>query len=435
MAATIVQSGSYDLRIATGFLVNAFTLDDSLKGVLDSPEYVLDGSTEFASVIDGATGISVFRGRRDIGDQFTAGTMSFDLNDTFTGGIFNPFDTKSPYYDTDEAIPGLAPMRKVVLSREGEELFNGYIVDYNYNFNLGGLDTVSVACADDFYLLSQTYLNEFNVTEQLASARVAAVLNLPEVNAFMLPGERSIETSTITLGGTSAYTVPYGTSVAAYMAKINESVQGRIFIARDGTFTFQDRIGDTLSASVADFHDDGTNIPYDNVGISFEANQVINRATVNRPDGSGPGPGGGTTPQVAEDLTSQATYFIQTTAISDALVHNDTAALDLANYLLVGQPEARYTNVSTLFASLTDAQRDIVAVLEIGNTITIEKSFTSGVTITSLAQELAIEGIQHEIDLSTGHRITLFTSPTTLVFELILDDLIYGTIDTENVLG
>jgi hypothetical protein len=427
MAATIVQSGSYDLKIATGFLVDAFTLDDPVKGLLDSTDYVLDGTTEFASVIDGATGISVFRGRRDIGDQFTAGTMSFDLNDTFTGGIFNPFDTQSPYFNTDDAVPGLAPMRKVVLSREGEELFNGYIVDYSYNFNLGGLDTVNVACADDFYLLSQTYMDEFNVTEQLASARVAAVLNLPEVNAFMLPGERSIETSTILLGGASAYTVPYGTSVAAYMAKINESVQGRIFIARDGTFTFQDRIGDTLSASVADFHDDGTNIPYDNVGISFEANQVINRAAVEH--------AGATSPEIAEDLASQATYFIQTTAISDALVHNNTAALDLANYLLVGQPEARYTNVSTLFASLTDAQRDTVAILEIGNTITIEKSFTSGVTITSLAQELAIEGIQHEIDLSTGHRITLFTSPTTLVFELILDDAVYGTIDTENVLG
>jgi hypothetical protein len=427
MATTIVQSGSYDLTIATGFLVDAFTLDDAEKGVLNNTEYVLDGTTEFASVIDGATGISVFRGRRDIGDQFTAGTMSFDLNDTFTGGIFNPFDTQSPYYDTAQAVPGLAPMRKVVLSREGEELFNGYIVDYSYNFNLGGLDTVSVSCADDFYLLSQTYMDEFNVTEQLASARVAAVLDLPEVNAFTGVGQRSIETSTITLGGAAAYTVPYGTSVAAYMAKINESVQGRIFCARDGVFTFQDRVGTTLSASVADFHDDSTAIPYDNVGISFEANQVINRAAVQH--------AGATSPEIAEDLASQATYFIQTTAISDALVHNDTAALDLANYLLVGQPEARYTNVSTPFAALTDAQRDVVAILDIGDTVSVEKSFTSGNSITQLAQELAIEGIQHQIDLSTGHRITLFTSPTTLVFELILDDLVYGTIDAENVLG
>ena len=51
------------------------------------------------------------------------------------------------------------------------------------------------------------------------------------------------------------------------------------------------------------------------------------------------------------------------------------------------------------------------------------------------ALEIAIEGIQHQIDLSTGHRITFFTSPTTLVYELILDDLTYGTIDAENVLG
>jgi hypothetical protein len=178
---------------------------------------------------------------------------------------------------------------------------------------------------------------------------------------------------------------------------------------------------------VADFHDDGTAIPFDNVGISFEANQVINRASVTH--------AGATVPEIAEDLTSQATYFIQTTAIGDALVHDNTAALALAEYLLVGQPEARYTNVSTPFAALTDAQRDTVAVLEIGNTVTIEKSFSSGNSITSLAQELAIEGIQHEIDLSTGHRITLFTSPTTVVYELILDDAVYGTIDTENVLG
>ena len=427
MAATIVQSGSYDLQIDTGFLVDSFRLDNTEAGVLDNTVYVLDGTTEFASVIEGATGISVFRGRRDIGDQFTAGTMSFDLNDTFTGGVFNPFNTESPYYDTPQAVPGLAPMRKVVLSREGEELFNGYIVDYNYNFNLGGLDTVTVSCADDFYLLSQTYLNEFNVTEQLASARLVALLALPEVNAFQLPGEQNIETSTITLGGAAAYTVPNGTSVAAYTAKINESVQGRIFIARDGVFTFQDRIGSTLSASVADFHDDGTAIPFDNVGISFEANQVINRASVQH--------AGASSPEIAEDLGSQATYFIQTTAISDALVHNDVAANVLANYLLVGQPQARYTNVSTLFASLTDAQRDDVAIIDIGDTIAIEKSFTTGNTITQLAQDLSVEGIQHQIDLSSGHRITLYTSPTVIVFELILDDVVYGTLNTKNVLG
>jgi hypothetical protein len=427
MAATIVQSGSYDLLIDTGFIVNGFTLDDTTKGVLNNTEYVLNGTTQYASVIDGSTNITVTRGRRDIGDQFTAGSMNFNLLDGYAGGVFNPFNQDSPFFDTANAQPGLAPMRNVILTREGEELFNGYIIDYTYDFNLGGLDEVNVACADRFYVLSQTYMDEYNVSEELANVRVEAVLDLPEVNAFQLPGERNIETSSVLLGGAAAYTVPNGTSVAAYMAKINESVQGRIFVARDGTFTFQDRIGTTLSAPVAAFHDDGTNIPMDQVGISFEANQVVNRASVTH--------AGATSPEIAEDLASQATYFIQTNSISDALVHNDTAALDLANYLLVGEPEPRYTNVSTAFLMLSDAQRDTVAVLEIGDTISIEKSFNTGNTTTQLAQELAIEGIQHQITLSDGHRITLFTSPTTLVFELVLDDLIYGITDADNVLG
>jgi len=427
MAATIVDSGSYDLLIDTGFLVDAFTLDDPIRGILDDPTYVLNGSTQYASVIEGSTNISVTRGRQDTGDQFTAGSMRFNLLDGYAGGVFNPFNQDSPFFDSSNDQPGLAPMRNVILTREGEELFNGYIVDYMYDFALGGLDVVNVTCADRFYVLSQTYMAQYNVSEELANVRIEGVLDLPEVNAFQLPGERNIEASGITLGGADAYTVANGTSVAAYMAKINESVQGRIFVARDGVFTFQDRIGTTLSASVADFHDNGTQIPYDQVGISFEANQVVNRASVTH--------AGATSPEVAEDLASQATYFIQTTSISDALVHNGTAALDLANYLLVAEPEARYTSVSTPFSTLTDAQRDTVAVIEIGNTITIEKSFNTGNTTTSLAQELAIEGIQHQIDLSTGHRITLFTSPTTIVVELILDDLIYGITDADNVLG
>jgi hypothetical protein len=65
MAVAVVQSGNYDLQIDTGFQVNAFTLDDSTRGVLNNTEYVLDGVGEFASVLDGALNVHVRRGRRD----------------------------------------------------------------------------------------------------------------------------------------------------------------------------------------------------------------------------------------------------------------------------------------------------------------------------------------------------------------------------------
>ena len=428
MAGTaIVGAGNYTLEIDTGFIQDAFLLDDATAGVLDNTTYVLDGTTNFADVTTGINSINVKRGRRDVGDQFSAGTMSFNMLDT--AGIFNPFDSLSPYYDPTEAQPGLAPMRRVRLARYSntnvkEYLFNGFIVNYDYNFALGGLDTVTVYCADDFYLLAQTYLAEFNPSEELSSARLSAVLDLPEVD-FPI-GQRNISTGTQTLGGAAAFTVPEGTNVLDYCNQINQAEQGRLYMARDGDLTFEPRIGNTLSQPVADFHDDGTNIPYDSVGITFEADQVVNRAAVAIKGG---------TQEVAEDLTSQAKYFIQTTSITDSLLHNDTAALALANYLLEPEPEARYTSLGTNLNKLTTAQRDDVAIIDIGDTITIEKSFVSGNSTTQLAQELSVEGVEHTITVDGGHAVMYFTAPTTIVYELILDDAVFGIIDSTNVLG
>ena len=429
MAGTaVVGAGNYTLEIDTGFIQDAFILDDATAGVLNNTTYVLDGTTNFADVTDGIDSIMVKRGRRDQGDQFSAGTMSFNMLDTT--GIFNPFDTLSPYYDPTTAQPGLAPMRKVQLARYNninvkEYLFKGYIVNFDYNFALGGLDTVTVYCADDFYLLAQTYLAEFNVSEQLSSARLTAILDRSEV-AFPA-GQRNISTGTQTLGGASAFTITEGTNVLEYCNQINTAEQGRLFMARDGDLTFEPRIGATLSGSVADFHDDGTNIPYDAVGISFEADQVVNRAAVAIL--------GNTNQQVADDAASQAKYFIQTASITGSLLHNNTAALALANYLLEPEPEARYTSLGTNLNKLTTAQRDAVAIIDIGDTITIEKTFASGAGTTELAQELAVEGVEHTITVSNGHSVMYFTSPTVVVYELILNDAVFGIIDADNVLG
>jgi hypothetical protein len=423
----VVASGNYDLEIDTGFVQDAFLLDDATAGVLDNTTFVLDGTTEFASVLDGVNQVNVRRGRRDQGDQFSAGTMTFTMLDT--DGIFMPFDENSPYYDTAEAKPGLAPMRRVRLSRYSatnvkEYLFVGVIVNFDYNFALGGLDTVTVYCADDFYLLAQTYLDEFNVSEELSSARLTAVLDRPEVN---YPATRNISTGTQTLGGAAAYTIPEQTNVLGYCSQINEAEQGRLFISRDGDLTFQPRIGTTLDPSVADFSELGADIPYNGLGITFEADQVVNRAVVQHL--------GNQSPQVADDTGSQATYFIQTYSITNSLLHNDAAALDLATYLLDPNPEPRFTSLNTAFAMLSSAERDTVAVIDIGDTITIEKSFAPGTNPASLAQELSVEGIEHSINVNNGHIVTYYTSPTTIVYELVLDDPTFGIISADNVLG
>ena len=73
-------------------------------------------------------------------------------------------------------------MRAVRLSRNGEYLFVGIVTSYYYDFQLAGFNVVNVQCADDFYKLAQTQLNEWNVTAQTSSQRITSVLALPEVD-------------------------------------------------------------------------------------------------------------------------------------------------------------------------------------------------------------------------------------------------------------
>jgi len=425
----VVGSGNYDLEIDTGYMWDAFTLDDDLKGELNNMEYVLDGVSQYASVMDGTIGLTAKRGRQNTADQFAYGTMSFTLNDTYADGVFNPFDTTSPYYDPANDQPGLAPLRQVRFSRYDslnvkKYLWVGYIVNYDYTFTLGGLDTVTVNCADFSYQLGQTFLAEWNVTEELSSTRFGNLLDLPEV---AYTGTRSIETGVATLGGAAAWTVANGTSVAAYANKINEAEQGRIFVDREGTITFQKRLGTTLGVPVAEFHDDNTEIGYSAIDISFQADTVVNRASIQH--------AGASSPQVAEDLVSQAAYLVQTQSITDSLLHNDAAALTLAEYLISPDPEARFNFLGTEFIGTPSLDQDILALLDVGDLINIQKSITTSAGPSQFAQDLTIEGLEHRLTLSAGHAVTYYTAPTTIVYELILDDIVYGTLDEENVLG
>jgi hypothetical protein len=78
--------------------------------------------------------------------------------------------------------------------------------------------------------------------------------------------------------------------------------------------------------------------------------------------------------------------------------------------------------VTTGFQMLSNAERDKVAILEIGDTIIVEKTIVTTSTTTSvIAQESAIEGIEHLISYDTPHQTVIYTSPTTVYQLFILD--------------
>ena len=428
MATPVVQSGDYLIELDTGFQVDGFTLDDTLRGLLDNTTYVLDGTTQFADITPYCRRVNYRRGRRKDTDQFGPGTMAVVLDDTLAGGILSPYDTSSPYYDPANNQPGLAPLRIIRLSREGEYLFVGVVVNYDYQFELGGSNLVNILAADGFYKLAQCYLDEWNVTPETSGERLETLLDLPEVSLF--PGaERNIATGTVNLGHASAFTVQQGTNALQYAQQINDTAEfGRLFMDRAGVFTFQERIGVTLSSPVIEFDDQGAGTPFNDLEIEFDASYVVNRATVTSlEDVTG----------TDDDPASQTTYFIQTRAVSSSLLHEQGELDSAAAYLLVPDPQPRFTSVATNFALLTSLQRDAAATVDIGDTIQIEKTVLG---FGALTEELAVEGIDAVIDFAQGHTVRFYTSPTTVVFLLILDDPVYGTLADalgagSNVLG
>ena len=407
--------------------VSTSTITWGLTSSYVNSDYVLDGSIFFANIMQSCTRISIMRGREDIGDQFSAGTMSFTIQDT--SGVFNPFDQNSPYYDANQDIPGLAPLREVNLKRYDvdnnlQTIFSGYVVNYNYNFALGGLDSVTVYCADQFYLLAQTELDAYNPSAETSGERIETILSLPEVD--FPAAQRDIATGTVNLGHDASYNISAGTNALAYITEINQTAElGRVFMSREGNFTFQNRQSTLVGQLVAEFTDDGTGLPYDGVGITFEADAVVNRVVVTGLNG---------TSSTANDVPSQTTYFIQNQTISGSLLHVAGEISDAATYLLNPEPEPRYTSVETKYLMLTDAQRDALTISDIGDSIIILKTFPSGVGTTTFGQELSIEGIQHEITFEQGHKITYFTGDEIIYAVLILDNATYGTLDTTNAL-
>jgi len=425
MTTPVIDSGNYKLEIDTGWDSSSFRLNDSVKGVLNNTTYKLGPQSDFADVTTGVLSVQIFRGRRDIGDQFTPGSMSFVLNDQIAYGAFNPFNTDAGTYDPLNDQPGIAPMRRVNFYRydslgNPESLFQGYIVSFDYQFSLDGYDTVSVGCIDLQYTLSQTILDEWNVSEELSSARVVNMLARPEVDAFQGIGEQSIETGVATLGGSSPFTVPQGTNVNGYLSNIIDAEQGRAFVDRSGKFVFQKRLGPTIAGATVEFSDNGTEVRYDGVTINFGADKVVNRAAVTIL--------GSNATQVAEDLPSQAEYLIQSVSYGQSLLHNDAAALTLAEYLIKPNPTPVLTSVSTGFQMLSATERDLVAIVEIGDTINIEKTIQTGLSSTNvIAQESFVEGIEHRITYAQPHQVTIYTSPTTVYQLFILDS---STLDT-----
>lgn len=419
MATTLASGEQITVLAEVGFITNEFTLDDAEAGVLDNTQYVLDGNLEGVDITEYCQEVSISRGRQDQFAQFNAGQCSITLlnNDR----RFDPINTDSPYYDVAAGRSGVVPRRKVTITSGVNHLFTGRITDIDvvYNFQLS---EVVITAADDFVLLANTVV-EADVTPsvELSGARVDFLLDLPEIDYPL--ATRNISAGLATLG---AFQIDANTNALTYLQSIATSEQGACFVAANGDLTFTDRLDASFATIAAQFSDAGVDIPYTALQVIYGQEFLFNRiqATIQ-----------GGTVQVANNATSQTEFGITTLALPDLLLQSDSEALTLANYLvaLYANPQYRFDDLGLVTSAMSAPNRDAVNALELQDVVEVTRTYSTG-SPASVTELYAVERLTHLITAGE-HRVTVGLFNTEILFQLVLDDAVFGTLDGTNALA
>lgn len=417
MATTLKSGEQIAVFMELGFPVNVFTLDSATDGVLNS-DY-LDGTLIGDDVSSYIQSLSIARGRSSQLDQFSAGRCTVELlnNDR----RFDPINESSPYWDPITERTGILPRRKVTVQLNGIDVYVGRIADIDVIYDFNNLSTVTISAADDFVLLANTFTSTaFTPTQELSGARVTSILDRTEIS---YPATRDISTGTSTLG---AYQVDANTNALSYLQQCAEAERGLFFVAANGDLTFTDRVDSQfVPAVITTFSDAGGGIPYQALDVIYGQEFLYNRIQVTRDGG---------TQQVANDTASQTDFGVSTYALDNALFSSDTQSLALADSLLTqfSEPRYRFDNMRVNLTGLSNANRDAVNDLEIGDIIQITRTYSTGTPV-SVTQPYAIERIAHSLTAGT-HVVEFGLRFATLVYQFILDDVTYGVLDADNAL-
>jgi hypothetical protein len=406
MAKAAKWGSTYKVLLDVGFVANQFVLDTSeLDGFA-----VLDGSTDFVDITQYVTNININRGRATQLDPFPSSSCTIVADDRAADRYFDPLNASSAWYSGGTV--GIAPRRKFEVyggTAGTQAMFSGFVYDLNIDYADPDLSTATIMCTDALGQLGQTVLSAFNPSSQLTSARVSAILDRPEV-AFST-ALRSIETGVATCG-----TVAYddATNVLQALNDVATAEGGRLFVGRSGLVNFDARVGAALGSAVATFG--GTaGLPIQSLTNEFGAETVLNRVAVQID--------GGTASSVASGTASQGEYGIKTLALTGVPLVNDAAGSALASFLLskFENPTVKFSGFTVLLNALTAAQQEVVAGLEIGDFVSVSKTFNAG-SPSTVSQNVVVESIRHSIN-PQRHDVTVGLGQIRLAFVLDTSDL------------
>jgi len=395
---------------------SSFTLDDSVRGVLDNIDYTLSGIVP-TDVTDFVRFVSVKRGKsRILDNKFQAGVATIELDNRTRD--FDPTFTAGQFFGE------ILPRRDVTIQTAGSAVYQGQISGWDFSYVQGGDAVANIDIADAFAVLAnQTLGTAYAPVSEFAGDRIDDVLSRPEV---AWSGGRSIETGLSVL---QADTIEQDQNVLSYLQLIEQGEPGALFVTKDGSIAFQQRNKTPTQFTTFSLGDDGAaaSIPYTRIETDFTDELVYNRIAVSRKNG---------TEQIVEDETSQATYGVSTLTVGNLLLSTDAQSLNLANLLLglFKDAQLRFKSVEIALHSLDNSKQSQVLGLELNDVVQIK--YLPGRNFNAVGSQISkfafIEGISHDITPAT-HFVTLQLASTDTAL-LVLDDSLFGILD-QNLLG
>jgi hypothetical protein len=402
------------VRVRIGFTQNTFTLDDLIRGVLDSAE--LGGATPLTDVTSDVQSVSINRGRsRDL-ETFFAGTCTVRLLNN--ARKYENTNTSSPY------SPGIEPLIAIHVdaTTDGgstyEDLFVGFVNDINLTYPDKNNSFADFIASDGFMKLANTELIDASFSSTNSGTLIDNMLDNANVK---FGAGRNIETGVSTMQSLSNLSE----NTLTALQNVERSENGLLFMAKDGRLTFKSRHTTFPSTPSATFSDDGSDVPYLRVDYINDDNEIFNIVSLQRL--------GGTT-QTVEDVASQGKYLVRTLSRSGLYNNSDTDVNDAANFLLGKFNNAliRFDNLVVDLTEATTNNQNTVLSREVGDVVKVELTPPGGGSPSQITSNEIIDSISYNITPDIFSCSYKLSNADVQAF-MRLDNVLFGILDTDKL--
>jgi hypothetical protein len=408
------------VTVGIGFGVDAvggayLTLNDPVKGALNSATYLLAPDTVFVDVTANVAAIKIDRGRAREIDEYATGKASVVFLDN--DRTFDPAYSGSPFYGQ------ITPMRRIRIAWGTVDLFNGWIDDWSVTYKQEAaerLSWVTAECVDGFAILANEELAEIDpaaYSGDLPGARMTRVLDRAEVN---FPSNRSIDVGASTLGATTL-----GGNVLTYLQECSRAENGYMYMDAGGVFTFQGRHSKLNLTPTVTFSDDRTaGVPYMELTQRSSSDLLFTRV-------SGKSESTDVTVEYV-DSAAEDDFFIRSLALGTLLTIDDTQTANIVYSYLArfSSIEERFDTATVNLAACTNGEVGQVVGLELADLVTVERS-PMGIGAT-ISRESLIESVSHRIGHGSWTVEVGFSNADTLDY-FTLNDAVLGVLDTDRL--